>query len=671
MGRFLQLSVDRVGRIVAKAEQLKLFGDGGIKENPRNYRGVDRRGRPHWRKRPGLDAAERTPSLWPVFRIQRTASPEPDPAPAAAATIADPTETSAALALAPKPDPKTAAKLRAIADGMNAAIEAKLNPGSANQNPTARRARIAAGMMADGERLQRVQIAMCKLADLWENGEVPEVLRGVKTRALVEALVSGRRYRVRSNDPTETRSRWPRPLVAPFQLRDVAAAAKARPRLLSSEQRDLLRRLEMDALAAQSTNGNESVYLTAAQIAPFADAVRKLGRATDDRGRPLVNAAYVLDDVNQAARAWGAGLDSEAKWDHAANLIHDLAPSVELTSREKRLAELKRGLIGTRIPGYFPTPSVTGAQLLDLADIQPGMTVLEPSAGKGNLADLIRERHPDAHLTVVEFNYTLREILALNGHKIADEIDFLNHRGQYDRIVMNPPFENGQDAQHVRHAFSLLKPGGRLVSIMGEHAFFANDRTSRDFREWLEALGGVEERLPDGSFKSSERPTGVRTRVVVVDKPAAIELSLHGDATPDELALVEPFVYQHSSRRGWWIDRHPSTGEPIQVAGAAGPFLTKRDAMLQAVNFRRHAQWESAGYPHTRYDGLPARSLYKAAEPDPTALREHANVVKALVYLEEDDLPFAGPEFRPALEAKRRQLVARRAELEQQIGVAA
>ncbi len=44
--------------------------------------------------------------------------------------------------------------------------------------------------------------------------------------------------------------------------------------------------------------------------------------------------------------------------------------------------------------------------------------------------------------------------------------DFLEHRGEYDRVLMNPPFEHGQDMDHVRHAYELLASGGRIVSIV-------------------------------------------------------------------------------------------------------------------------------------------------------------------------------------------------------------
>ena len=58
-----------------------------------------------------------------------------------------------------------------------------------------------------------------------------------------------------------------------------------------------------------------------------------------------------------------------------------------------------------------------------------------------------------------------------------DELTGVAHRGSwsgYDRIIMNPPFSNRQDAEHVRHAYELLRPNGRIVAIMGEGVFFGD-----------------------------------------------------------------------------------------------------------------------------------------------------------------------------------------------------
>ena len=157
--------------------------------------------------------------------------------------------------------------------------------------------------------------------------------------------------------------------------------------------------------------------------------------------------------------------------------------------------------------------------MLDIAEIAAGHSVLEPSAGKGDILDMLRTHHPDAAVTVIEINATLFDVLAAKGHQV-ERADFLEHRGEYDRVVMNPPFENSSDIDHIRHAFDQLAPGGRVVSVMSAGPFFRQDRKASEFREWLDDLGGESEQLPDDAFRGVEafRETGVRTRVVWVDK---------------------------------------------------------------------------------------------------------------------------------------------------------
>ncbi len=70
---------------------------------------------------------------------------------------------------------------------------------------------------------------------------------------------------------------------------------------------------------------------------------------------------------------------------------------------------------------------------------------------------------------------------------------------------MNPPFENGQEIDHVRHAFSLLAPGGRLVSVMSEGPFFRSDSKAIAFRAWLDEVGAETESLPENAFVEVKR----------------------------------------------------------------------------------------------------------------------------------------------------------------------
>jgi hypothetical protein len=84
---------------------------------------------------------------------------------------------------------------------------------------------------------------------------------------------------------------------------------------------------------------------------------------------------------------------------------------------------------------------------------------------------------------------------------------------------MNPPFENRQDEKHVKHAYDLLKPGGKLVAITGSGAH-SNER-SAGFRDWLSTVGAKTYENPAGSFDTDEafKKTGVNTHMVIISKP--------------------------------------------------------------------------------------------------------------------------------------------------------
>jgi predicted RNA methylase len=184
-----------------------------------------------------------------------------------------------------------------------------------------------------------------------------------------------------------------------------------------------------------------------------------------------------------------------------------------------RAKELERQLVGCKIPGFFPTPKSAVNRVVELACIENGMDILEPEAGSGNIAERIRLACPGANLSVIEINSTLRDILKEKGFNLVGQ-DFLDHRGEYDRIIMNPPFEQGADMSHIGHAYSLLRPRGRVVSICSEGPFFRNDKQSVEFRAWLDEVGGTTEDLESGTFmdRTQVHTTGVKPRIVVVDK---------------------------------------------------------------------------------------------------------------------------------------------------------
>lgn len=187
-----------------------------------------------------------------------------------------------------------------------------------------------------------------------------------------------------------------------------------------------------------------------------------------------------------------------------------------------KVKELERALVGKDVGfDFFPTPAPLAARMAEMLDVKPGMRVLEPSAGKGNLADAVRDEYPGAEVDVVEQSNTLREILKEKGYSIlGHDFNDFEKSIKYDRIIMNPPFSDGIDADHVRKAYAHLAPGGRLVAIAGEGIFFRKDKKAQEFRTWFDSVNGTSEQM-EGAFldRHEVATTGVNSRLLVIDKP--------------------------------------------------------------------------------------------------------------------------------------------------------
>ena len=158
----------------------------------------------------------------------------------------------------------------------------------------------------------------------------------------------------------------------------------------------------------------------------------------------------------------------------------------------------------------FPTPTDLAERMVKMAGVEPGQRVLEPSAGTGRIIDAL-DAVPGANVVAVELSVTLADNLRLRSntkHEIrcADFLELNGELGTFDRIVMNPPFENGSDIKHIKHAAGMLKPGGRLVAIC------VNGPRQR---EQLEPLADLWEDLPEETFKQAG--TGVRTALLVIE----------------------------------------------------------------------------------------------------------------------------------------------------------
>lgn len=167
---------------------------------------------------------------------------------------------------------------------------------------------------------------------------------------------------------------------------------------------------------------------------------------------------------------------------------------------------------------YFPTPPDVVSRLLELAKLEPGMSVLEPSAGQAAIASACLKAGCIVDcVELMEQNFkVLENMSSFNSVKKAD---FLTEQpvSYYDRIVMNPPFAKQADIRHVLHALNFLKPNGLLVSAMSAGVAFRDNKLTTDFRDLIRQRGGDIESLPEGAFKES----GTMVRSVIVTIPNA------------------------------------------------------------------------------------------------------------------------------------------------------
>jgi phospholipid N-methyltransferase len=194
--------------------------------------------------------------------------------------------------------------------------------------------------------------------------------------------------------------------------------------------------------------------------------------------------------------------------------LEPAAPSQSEADIAAMKATLKAGIKVQAVNQLFPTPAHLAKVMVDLAKIEPGHTVLEPSAGTGAILDAIATKAPGAKVFAVEINHGLCETLSQRTSApdgVCRDVlqgDFLEcfGLGLFDKILMNPPFENGTDIKHIQHAAKMLKPGGTLVAIC------ANGPRQQAA---LKPMASNWSPLPAGTFKDAG--TGVNTVLLVIN----------------------------------------------------------------------------------------------------------------------------------------------------------
>ena len=247
----------------------------------------------------------------------------------------------------------------------------------------------------------------------------------------------------------------------------------------------------------KKVNIEPGALLTIAEMQWSSDGDKTVGKLPDVQ---LDRKAYT--EVNKGLAAMGG------KWNRKiGGHLFDIDP------REQIEELLKTGHVVVERDGFFRTPEDVVLKMMDMCEMK--VPILEPSAGDGAICDVLVRETGYKNLDVIEINPSRQSILLQKEYTIV-AADFMSFDDQYSTIIMNPPFEVGQDIIHVTHAFkNCLEMEGELVAIMSEGVFHRRDKQAAAFRELVDRFG-YSKQLPEGSFKDSG--TMVNTRLVYLTK---------------------------------------------------------------------------------------------------------------------------------------------------------
>lgn len=181
-------------------------------------------------------------------------------------------------------------------------------------------------------------------------------------------------------------------------------------------------------------------------------------------------------------------------------------------------------------PDFYPTPTRVIDKMLSGIDFKLINTVLEPSAGKGNIVETIINKLKYSHsysynkdikwdIDTVEKDENLQHILKGKGYRIIHN-DFLNMETykHYDLIVMNPPFSEGD--KHLLKAIEMQeRAGGKIVCLLNAETLnnpYSNIR--KDLQRKLEDHHAKVEFISN-AFADAERSSCVEVALIKIDIP--------------------------------------------------------------------------------------------------------------------------------------------------------
>ncbi len=127
---------------------------------------------------------------------------------------------------------------------------------------------------------------------------------------------------------------------------------------------------------------------------------------------------------------------------------------------------------------YFTHPKLA-ARIVEFAQVERGMRILEPSAGRANLLASLKDRD-DLEVTALDIleeqvQHIQRTVAGWALRVSVQQADFIRWRPphRFDLALMNPPFTDGRDCSHVCHA---LRFCDRVVCLVTANFLYGVDR---------------------------------------------------------------------------------------------------------------------------------------------------------------------------------------------------
>lgn len=193
----------------------------------------------------------------------------------------------------------------------------------------------------------------------------------------------------------------------------------------------------------------------------------------------------------------------------------------------------------------YPTPPSLVEKMITGIDWRKIKTVLEPSAGKG---DILREvakatakfgyrYQSDLDVDCIEIDPNLRAVLKYNFGERKKQFDSWNSKEyseffqdgihivhddfftytpfkQYDLIIMNPPFSNGD--KHLLKTLDIQKKGGNIVCLLNAETIRNPYTETR--KELIRQLNKYNAQIEyiENAFTTAERKTAVEVALIKV-----------------------------------------------------------------------------------------------------------------------------------------------------------